>query len=119
MALKPEVSLTVAAATGAVVYGIFQMELPSMADVHSAQAHNPYVATSVNVAGWEAAAVVAGISLLAKDPTVFVVGGSLAAFMTWRAKHANMTNPATGQVTMPPQNPGPSGPQANGQTGQS
>jgi hypothetical protein len=107
MALKPEVSLTVAAATGAVVYGIFQMELPSIADVHAAPAHNPFIKTSINSAGWTAAAVVAGISLLAKDPTVFVVGGSLAAFLTWRAKHANMTNPATGQVTVPPQNGSP------------
>lgn len=112
MALKPEVSLTVAAATGALVYTIFQAELPSMADVNAAPAHNPFVGKSINSAGWAAAAAVAGISLLAKDPTVFVVGGSLAAFLTWRAKHANMTNPATGQVTLPPLNGGVSGPQA-------
>ena len=110
MALKPEVSLTVAAATGALVYGIFQAELPSMADVHAAPANNTYVTRSVNVAGWTAAAVVAGVSLLAKDPTVFVVGGSLAAFLTWRAKHANMTNPATNQIVSPAdQNPAPQG----------
>lgn len=111
MALKPEVSLTVAAATGALVYGIFQAELPSMADVHAAPAHNQFVSTSVNVAGWTAAAAVAGISLLAKDPTVFVVGGSLAAFLTWRAKHANFTNPQTNQIVPPPQNAAPYGAQ--------
>lgn len=107
MALKPEVSLTVAAATGALVYGIFQAEMPTMADVHAAPPHNPFVTRSVNVAGWTAAAAVAGISLLAKDPTVFVVGGSIAAFLTWRAKHANMTNPGTGQVVLPQQTPAP------------
>lgn len=107
MALKPEVSITVAAATAAVVYGIFAVELPTMADVHAAPAHNPFISRSVTSAGWTAAAAVAGISLLAKDPTVFVVGGALAAFMTWRAKHANMTNPATGQVTMPGQDSSP------------
>lgn len=112
MSLKPEVSLTVAAATGALVYGIFQAELPSMADVHAAQAHNQFIGRSVNVAGWTAAAVVAGVSLLAKDPTVFVVGGSLAGFLTWRAKHANMTNPATGQIVEPAQTPAPQGPEA-------
>ena len=109
MSLKPEVSLTVAAATGALVYGIFQTELPSMADVHAADAHNQYVSRSVQVAGWTAAAAVAGISLLAKDPTVFVVGGAFAAFLTWRAKHASYTNPATNQIVPPPQNPAPSG----------
>lgn len=111
MALKPEVSLTVAAATGAVVYGIFAVELPTMADVHAAPPNNPFVTRSVNSAGWTAGAVVAGISLLAKDPTVFVVGGSLAAFMTWRAKHANMTHPGTGQIVTPgQQNAAPAGP---------
>lgn len=117
MALKPEVSLTVAAATGAVVYAIFQTELPSMADVHAAPPHNPFVTRSVNAAGWTAAAVVGGISLLAKDPTVFVVGGALAAFLTWRAKHANATNPATGQVVLPPDNPAPGPAQGQGVPG--
>jgi len=117
MALKPEVSLTVAAATGALVYGIFAVELPTMADVHAAPAHNQFVGRSVTSAGWTAAAAVAGISLLAKDPTVFVVGGAMAAFLTWRAKHANMTDPGTGQVTLPPQNGSPA-PAQNQSTGQ-
>lgn len=108
MALKPEMSLVVAAATGVLVYGIFVVELPSAADVHAATPYNAHVGGSITVAGWTAAAAVAGISLLAKDPTVFVVGGSLAAFLTWRYKHANSVNPATGEVVMPPQNPGPS-----------
>jgi len=114
MALKPEMSLAVAAATGVLVYGIFQVELPSTADVTAAPAHNPFIKTSVNTAGWTSAAAVAGISLLAKDPTVFVVGGTLAAFLTWRYKYANMTDPGTGKVTLPPQ----SGPVASTQAGQ-
>jgi hypothetical protein len=109
MSLKPEVSLTVAAATGALVYGIFQAELPSKADVHAADAHNQYISRSVSVAGWTSAAAVAGISLLAKDPTVFVVGGAFAAFLTWRAKHASYTNPATNQIVPPPQDRAPQG----------
>jgi len=116
MALKAEVGLAVAAATGALVYGIFQVETPTMADIHAAPAHNPFVARSVNSAGWTAAAAVAGISLLAKDPTVFVVGGAFAAYLTWRAKHAAMTDPGTGLVTLPPQNGQPA-PAAGGQSG--
>jgi hypothetical protein len=118
MALKPEVSLTVAAATGALVYGIFSVELPTMADVHAAPPNNPFVSRSVNSAGWTAAVAVSGISLLAKDPTVFVVGGAFAAFMTWRAKHANMTHPGTGQIITPgQQNPGPAPAQGQGVNG--
>ncbi len=114
MALKPEISIAVAAATGALVYGIFMVELPTAADVHAATPHNPFVGRSVNVAGWTAAAAVAGLSLLAKDPTVFVVGGAFAALLTWRFKGANMTNPGTGEVTMPPQQDTPA--PAQGQT---
>jgi hypothetical protein len=107
MALKPEHALTVGAVTAGLVYGIFQVELPSMADVHAAPANNAHISQSVNVAGWSAAVAVAGISLLAKDPTVFVIGGAMAAFLTWRAKHASMTSPVTGQVTPPQQVPTP------------
>ena len=116
MALKAEVGLAVAAATGALVYGIFQVEVPNMADVHAAPAHNPFVSRSVNSAGWTAGVAVAGISLLAKDPTVFVIGGAFAAYLTWRAKHASMTDPGTGQVTLPPQNGTPA-PAQSGQAG--
>jgi hypothetical protein len=104
MALKPEMSLAVAAATGVLVYGIFQTELPPTADVHAAPAYNPHITGSLTTAAWTSAAAVAGVSLLAKDPTVFVVGGALAAFLTWRYKHANAVNPGTGQVVLPPQN---------------
>jgi len=108
MALKPEVSLTIAAATAAVVYGIFQVEVgASVADVRSNPPHNSIMSGTVTTAGWTSAAVVAGISLLAKDPTVFVFGGAVAAALTWKYKHANLVNPGTGQVVMPAQNPAP------------
>ena len=35
MALKPEISLSLAAATGALVWGIFQGHMPSTADVRA------------------------------------------------------------------------------------
>ena len=107
MPRKPNEQIIVAAAIGTAVYGIFQLNAPNLADV---KASAPGGAASVNThksvktAIWTSAILVSGLGLLAKDPTVFVVGGSLAAFLTWRAKHANMTNPSTGQVTLPPQN---------------
>jgi len=108
MALKPEVSLTIAAATAAVVYGIFQVEVgSSLADVRNANPHNSIIGGTVNTAGWTSAAVVAGISLLSKDPTVFVFGGAIAAALTWKYKHANLVAPGTGQVVMPAQNSAP------------
>jgi hypothetical protein len=104
MALKPEVSLQVAALTSILVYGIFAVEVgPSVASVKNAQPHNSIINGSVRSAAITSTAVVAGISLLSKDFTVFIVGGAVAAALTWKYKHASMTNPATGQVTFPPQ----------------
>src|SRR5690349_10520660 len=111
MALKPEVSITVAAATAAVVYGVFQLEVGnSMTDIRNANPHNTIVSGTINSAAWTSAAVVAGISLLAKDPTVFVFGGAVAAALTWKYKHANMVHPSTGQVVMPQPVGQPQGP---------
>lgn len=47
---------------------------------------------------------------------MFVIGGAFAAYLTWRAKHASMTDPGTGQVTLPPQNGTPA-PAQSGQAG--
>lgn len=103
MALKPEVGITVAALTSIAVYGIFQVEVgSSLSDVKAAQPHNSVIQGTVTQAAWTSAAVVAGISLLSKDPTIFIVGGAVAAGLTWKYKHANMVAPSTGQVTMPP-----------------
>lgn len=105
MAIKPDTSLTIAGITGLMVYGIFMVEVgPSVATVSNyATPHNTAIKGGINSAAWTSAAVVAGVSLLAKDPTIFVVGGAIAAALTWKYKNANMTNPATGKVTMPPQ----------------
>lgn len=114
MALKPEHALTVGAVTGALVYGVFQVEAPNMAEISASPAHNPHIGRSVNAAGWSAAIIVAGISLLSRDPTVFVIGGTIAAGLTWRAKHAAMTSPQTGQVVIPAADPNAAGPTTSG-----
>jgi hypothetical protein len=103
MALKPETSITIAALSGLMVYGIFNVEVgPSVTDVKSAAPYNSAINGSTRSATLTSIAVVSGISLLAKDPTIFLVGGSVAALLSWKYKHANTVSPATGQVTMPP-----------------
>ena len=103
MALKPETSLTIAALTAITVYGIFQVEVgASLSDIKASNPHNTVIQGTVTQAAWTSAAVVAGIALLSKDPTIFIVGGAVAAGLTWKYKHANIVSPATGQVTMPP-----------------
>ncbi|MBG0819135.1 hypothetical protein [Planomonospora sp. ID82291] len=96
MGLKPEVSLPVALATGALVYGIYSNALPPVVDIRTAAANHPDVASAEKGAAWTAAAAVAAISLLSKDMTVFIVGGGMVVAMSWFHTHANAVNPEWG-----------------------
>jgi Ni,Fe-hydrogenase I large subunit len=104
MALKPEFSLLTGLATATVVYGVYQNSLPAVADVRSLQANNNDLAKSERVASWTGAAVVAGVSLIAKDPTVFIIGGATLVAMAWMHRHANAVNPTSG-TTQPQETP--------------
>jgi hypothetical protein len=100
--LKPEVSLPLAMATAVGVYAVFQVEAPNLADVKGASPHNKIAAKSITTAGWTAAGMTAGVSLLAKDYTIFVVGGMVTLALILKYKHANVTEPNTGKVVFPP-----------------
>lgn len=96
MALKPEISLPVGLATAALVYGIYMNALPPVVDLRTTPANDPQVASTEKAAAWTATAVVAGISLIAKDATVFIIGGSMVLALSWWNKHANMVDPNFG-----------------------
>lgn len=95
MALKPEASLGVALATGAVVYSIYQNATPSLGDIRSLPKGNVDVQASERAATWTSAGVVAGISLLAKDATIFVLGGAMIVAMAWLHRHADQVDNTT------------------------
>lgn len=98
MALKPEVSLTVALATGTLVYAIYSNATPTLADIRSADQYNADLNGSRKGASWTAAAAVAGISLVSKDPGPFIVGGAMVIAMDWFHRHADAVNPLTGRA---------------------
>jgi hypothetical protein len=109
--LKPEVSLGLAAATGTVVWAIFDHSMPKPVDTRGASAGNPAIDSQRRIASWTAAGAVAGISLLAKDPTIFIVGGAMVIALDWTHRHANVVDNVTNRVPQPPQvvgNPGAS-----------
>lgn len=101
MSLPRETSLVVGLATAALVYGIFQTGLPSVAEVRTTPPGDPDASGAERSATWMAAAVVSGISLITKDPTVFVLGGSMVVAYAWWHRHANNHNPALGTATVP------------------
>ena len=98
MALKAETSLTVGLATAAVVYSVYSNALPTVADIRVGEPGDEHIARAEKLAAWTAAGVVAGVALIAKDPTVFVMGGSMVVALSWWHQHANMVNPLTGMA---------------------
>lgn len=100
MALKPETSLTVALATGTLVFAIFQNATPTIADQRSVDSFNADLESAERQASWTAAAAVAGISLISRDPNPFIFGGAMVIVMAWAHRHADMVNPLTGKASL-------------------
>jgi hypothetical protein len=87
--LKPNENLMLAAAVGAVVYGTYNIALPTIADTRGLPGNTPDVDKAEKAATWGSVAVVSAISLLAKSPEVFVVGGLMTIGLAWTYKNAS------------------------------
>lgn len=96
--LKPNENLMLAAAVGAVVYGTYNIALPTLADTRGLQGNMPDIDKAEKAATWASVAVVSGISLLAKSPEVFVVGGLMTIGLSWSFKHASKVDNFQAQV---------------------
>ena len=102
MALKPEMSLAASLAVMALDFGIYQLNLPTTADVKSSAPHNQAIDSSRSAATWTAISACGALSILARDPNIFIFGGGFAVVLDFYFRHANAVEPTTGQVTMPP-----------------
>lgn len=100
--LGRESSVTVGLATAAVVWGIYQVSMPAIADVRVSEPHDRDLAATERTAAWTSAAVVGGISLIAKDPTVFVIGASMIIALSWWHRHANAYQATMGSSAATP-----------------
>lgn len=99
---KPEVSLGLGLATGAVVYGTYQHFVPNQADVRVGKPGDETLEKARKQAAWFSAAIVGGISLIAKDPTIFIIGGSMVVALDWATRSNNWTNPLSGRIELNP-----------------
>jgi len=100
--LKPEISLGASLAVMALDYGIYQLNMPSTADVKSTAPHNQAIGSSLKAADWTAISACGALAILAKDPNIFIFGGGFAVALHWFYTHANAVSPQSGQVTLPP-----------------
>lgn len=97
--LSPEGRLGLSLTTAVLVYGIYQVQMPTAVDVRTVDEGNEDVQAQERAASWTAAAAVAGISLIAKSPEVFVVGGLATIALAWTYRHADAINPLTKKVS--------------------
>lgn len=99
MALStPEVSLGTGLALAVLAYGVFEQHLPPTADIRTCESGNRDVHASAKSAAWISGAAIAGVSLIAKDGTLFTIGGLAVLALYWTTQHANHVSPLTGKV---------------------
>lgn len=99
MPRKPEVSLGLGLATATVVYSIYN-RMPNQGDIRASHpgAGNAVLDDVRKQNAWMAAGTVAGISLLAKDMTIFIFGGLTLVALDWVTRINAFHNPVTGSM---------------------
>ena len=95
-------SIVSSLATVAVVVAIYQGKIGPVSDVHATAPNDGNIAASIRKAGWTSLGVVAAISLLAGDLNIVILGGAAVIAEELSYRHANMTNPGTGQISVTP-----------------
>lgn len=114
MSLKPEASLMGGLAVATVVFAIHSNATPSMADMQGLPKGTKDVDQSERRATMMSAGVVATISLLARDPGIFVIGSAMTILMAWNSRFSLWTDSKTGPLEA---GPGVSASSANELTG--
>ena len=96
--LKPDGSIGIGIATGALVYAIYDHSLPPSATIHATDAGDINVEAARRKATWTSAGVLSAITLLTKDVNVFILGASVLFALDMHTRHANASNPQTGML---------------------
>lgn len=100
-ARRPEVSISAGLAMAALVYSIYSRGMPPLADIRRStpgEADQSDIDVVRRQNAWLAGGTVAGVSLIAKDPTIFIVGGAMVVALDWMHRHANSVSPFTGKI---------------------
>jgi hypothetical protein len=100
--LKPSEELVAATFGVASVIAVFSTATPNSADVRGDSvngSNNPTVHSSIRAASITSAAIVSGVALLAKSPTVFIAGAAAIVIMAVEKMHANTTSSVSGKPT--------------------
>jgi hypothetical protein len=99
--LKPEGSIIAGLAVMGSVYAIYQLNLGSTAQVQLTDANHPVAEVSRKKAGYQAALLVAGIGLIARDANIIILGSATIIGMELAYRHSIMVHPETGMMVPP------------------
>jgi hypothetical protein len=102
MALKPEFGIMAGLAVGGVVLAVHTQATPTQADIQAMPAGNKDVDQAERKATIVSVGIVSGISLLAKDPTIFLIGSAATLAMAVWSRHSNWTESASGGKYLSP-----------------
>lgn len=87
--LKPNENMMLAAAVGGVVYATYNIALPSIADTRGLPGNVEDIDKAEKAATWGSVLAVSTISLIAKSPEVFVIGGLFTIGLAWTYKNSS------------------------------
>lgn len=93
------VSIGMGLAVGALVGMFYQHAMPTLIDHRVGDPEDPHAASALKTVTITSAGVVTAVALIAKDPTVFVIGGAVVIGMNLWHRHANLVHPETGRAT--------------------
>lgn len=106
---KPADSITIALAAAIGVTVIYDSKIGPVADVHASHSGDPSINASIRKAGWESWLLVAALTLLSRDLNVAILGGAAVIAEHTMYLHAEMSNPANGQIEVSPEAYQPAG----------
>lgn len=102
MSLTPPASIGVGLAVAGVVLAIHANATPTQADMQGLPSGNKDVDATERRATWMSIGIVSGISLLAADPTVFVIGSAMTIALAFATRHAVWTEATGGLLAQGP-----------------
>lgn len=96
--LRPDTSVLVGLANGAMIITVYQHALPNAASIRTADPHDGDVEIARRHAAWTSAGILGFVYLLTRDRNAFLMGGLVLAGVDIMVKHANGIDPMTGKL---------------------
>lgn len=102
MPRRPEVSLGMGLAVMTIVYATYNRGLPLGVDQRISEPGDQTLETVRKQNAWMSAAIVSGVSLIAKDATIFILGGLSIVALDWATRANIFANPVTNAIDLSP-----------------